>query len=170
MLLLYPMFARRALILVLTAFLAAVSAAAAAAAPRPLTGIVLSDSGAPIPHALVRLPGYAAETDSLGRFRFPDVPPGQYRMIVIRAGFDPNCAPETLSIPETAPPQAPELRLSCNRVKPPEPYVEPAIFVRLRNEGDVDIDSIRVQYSVPPNVAIPLPRGAVTDYWKIGTF
>src|SRR5438067_74691 len=102
MLLLYPMFARRVLMmLALPAFLAAVSAAGAAAAPRPLTGIVLSDSGAPIPHALVRLPGYAAETDSLGRFRFPDVPPGQYRMIVIRAGFDPNCAPETLSIPET---------------------------------------------------------------------
>lgn len=53
-----------------------------------VVGVVVSSTGEKIPGASVNLEGVGSTmTDPLGRFRFADVPPGNYRIVASRDGF-----------------------------------------------------------------------------------
>ncbi len=53
-----------------------------------VVGVVLSSTGEKIPGASVTVEGVGSTmTDPLGRFRFGDVPPGNYRIVASREGF-----------------------------------------------------------------------------------
>jgi len=63
------------------------------AAQSSVTGVIRdSESGKPLPDALVELGDLhrSAVSDSLGRYRFPDVPPGPQHLSVRRIGYAPR--------------------------------------------------------------------------------
>ena len=72
--------------------LSALASTALAAAPQAVStirGIVLDQSGAPVPGAVVSLdlPGVTTVTAADGRFALASVPPGKRRVRVTLAGF-----------------------------------------------------------------------------------
>jgi Carboxypeptidase regulatory-like domain len=68
------------------------SSLAHAADPADCTGIVLDETGVPVPDAEIRLAGssgktYQAESDKAGRFAYRNLPAGEYKVEVRKEGF-----------------------------------------------------------------------------------
>ncbi len=76
-------------------FLAGAGARAQAPSPAPLSGTIQTAQGIPIPSATVRVVDLGNQhawmtwTDSAGKFTFPSLPPGQYRVEAAMLGFSP---------------------------------------------------------------------------------
>ena len=79
------------LALVLPSFLALAQTANAQPAPAgTIVGTVVSSDGAPVPGASVTLQGsgdQSTTSDAAGRFRFVNVPPVAYTIVLTKAGF-----------------------------------------------------------------------------------
>ena len=83
-------FLRNSLVAVLAAALTFVPLVAFAATTGIVTGTVRTSEGAPVGLAAVTLRGASTQrttTDDKGAFNFPAVPPGEYTLVVSKAGF-----------------------------------------------------------------------------------